>query len=282
MKAPAFRYHRAESLDHGLELIREFGGMGKFMAGGQSLMPMMNLRLAAAEHVVDIGQVAALRETRQAGQRFVIGAGVTHAMIEDGKVRDSARGYLQRVAGGIAYRGVRNKGTIGGSLAHADPAADWPASLCALDAVAVIRGADGDREVPIGEFQRGLMETALAEDEILVGVSLPELTGKARWSYRKFCHKVGEFAHSICAVVHDPELKIANVVLGAVGDKPVRLPTLSQYLAQGMGAGALKGSEYLEALKRDLTDSAGLAPDTYDYQLHQTIATRALAEALQK
>lgn len=282
MKAPAFRYHRAESLEHGLELIRDFGGMGKFMAGGQSLMPMMNLRLAAAEHLVDIGGLPVLRETRQVGNRFFVGAGVTHAMIEDGKVRDSARGYLQRVAGGIAYRGVRNKGTIGGSLAHADPAADWPTALCALDAVAVIRGADGEREVPIAQFQRGLMETAIGEDEVLVGVLLPELTGKARTSYRKFCRKVGEFAHSICAVAHDPELKLANVVLGAVGDKPVRLPTLSNYVAQGMGAGALKGSEYAAALKRDLTEAAGLAADTYDYQLHQTIATRALAEALQK
>lgn len=282
MKAPAFRYHRAESLEHGLELIRSFEGTGKFMSGGQSLIPMMNLRLAAPEHLVDIGSIAALRETREAGPRLFVGAGVTHAMIEDGKVRDSSRGYLQRVASGIAYRGVRNKGTIGGSLANADPSADWPAALCALDAVAVIRGSEGEREVPMAQFQRGLMETALSEDELLVGVLLPELSGRARWSYRKFCHKVGEFAHSICAVVHDPELRLANVVLGAVGEKPVPLPTLSQYVAQGMDAGALNGAEYRAALRRDLTEAAGLAPDTYEYQLHQTIATRSLGEALQK
>lgn len=282
MKAPAFRYHRAASLEEALELIRGFAGSGKFMSGGQSLMPMMNLRLAAAEHLVDIGSIPALRETRQNGRHFFIGAGVTHAMIEDGKVRDSAGGFLQRVAGGIAYRGVRNKGTVGGSLAHADPAADWPAALCALDVVVVVRGADGEREVPILQFQRGLMETALADDELLAGVLLPELSARARWSYRKFCYKVGEFAHSICAVVHDPELKLSNVVLGAVGDKPVRLPTLSDYVAQGMAVGALKGSEYAAALRQDLSEIAGLTPDSYDYQLHQTITMRALTEALKK
>lgn len=282
MKAPAFRYHRAESLDRALQLLRDFGGTGKLMAGGQSLMPMMNLRLASAEHLVDIGGIAALRETRPVGQRFFVGAGVTHAMIEDGKVRDSARGYLAHVAGGIAYRSVRNRGTLGGSLAHADPAGDWPIALRALDAVAVIRAADGEREVPIAQFQRGLMETAIAEDELLAGVLLAELTPKARWAYRKFCHKVGEFAHSVCAVVHDPELALANVVLGATSDKPVRLPTLSDSLARGLRARDLVGPEFGDALRQDLTGAAGLDPQTYDYQLHKTIVTRSLAEALQK
>jgi carbon-monoxide dehydrogenase medium subunit len=282
MKAPPFKYHRATSVQHGLELIREFGGSGKFMSGGQTLMPMMNLRLAAAEHLVDIGGLPELRETREAGRRVFVGGGVTHAMVEDGKVPDPARGLLAHVAAGIAYRSVRNRGTIAGSLAHADPAADWPCALRALDAVAVIREAGAERELPIADFQRGLMETALAEDELLVGVLLPELSPKARWAYRKFCHKVGEFAHSLCAVVHDPELALANVVLGAVSDKPVRLPTVSGYVAQGMSANALNGVEYAGALRKDLTEAAGLAPATYDYQLHQTIVTRSLAEALQK
>jgi carbon-monoxide dehydrogenase medium subunit len=282
MKAPAFQYHRATSLEQGLELVRSFGGTGKFMAGGQTLMPMMNLRLAAAEHLVDIGGLAELRVTRQAGRRAFFGAGVTHAMVEDGKVRDSAQGYLTHVAGGIAYRSVRNRGTMGGSLAHADPAADWPCALRALDAVAVIRSVDGERELPLADFQRGIMETALAEDELLVGVQLPELSAKARWAYRKFCHKVGEFAHSICAVVHDPELGLANVVLGAAADKPVRLPTLSDYLAKGIDLRALEGVEYKSALRQDLVEAAGLDAQTYDYQLHQTIVTRSLAEALQK
>jgi aerobic carbon-monoxide dehydrogenase medium subunit len=282
MKAPAFRYHRAESLEQALELMRECAGSGKFMAGGQSLMPMMNLRLASPEHLIDISGIAALRETRQADGRFFVGAGVTHAMVEDGKIRDGARGYLAHVAAGIAYRGVRNKGTVGGSLAHADPAADWPTALRALDAVAVVRSATGEREVPIAQFQLGLMETAVAEGELLAGVFLPQLSPRARWAYRKFCHKSGEFAHSICAVVHDPEAALANVVLGAAGDKPVRLPAVSQYVAQGMDANALKGVEYDAALRKDLTDGAGLDPQTYDYQLHKTIVTRSLAEALRK
>jgi carbon-monoxide dehydrogenase medium subunit len=282
MKAPPFHYHRAASVQHGLELIREFAGTGKFMAGGQTLMPMMYLRLAAAEHLVDIGGLPELREAREAGRGVFVGGGVTHAMIEDGKVRDPARGLLAHVAAGIAYRSVRNRGTMAGSLAHADPAADWPCALRALDAVAVIRGAGVERELPIADFQRGLMETALAEEELLVGVLLPELSPKARWAYRKFCHKVGEFAHSICAVVHDPESGVANVVLGAAADKPVRLANLCDYLAHGMSAHAVGGAEYAGALRKDLTEAVGLDPTTYDYQLHQTIVTRSLAEVLQK
>src|SRR5690606_11548791 len=139
----------------------------------QSLLPMMNLRLAMPDTVIDISGSEELRAARHEGDSFFIGAGVTHAMIEDAKVEDVARGYLQHVARGIAYRSVRNRGTLGGSLAHPDPAADWPSALLALDAVAVIRGESGLREMPLRDFQVGLMETGLGEYDILLGVRLP-------------------------------------------------------------------------------------------------------------
>lgn len=265
MKAAALTYHRAESIPHAIELARRYDGAAKLMAGGQSLMPMMNLRMSAAEQVIDISGIAALRDCRPVGDRFFLGAGVTHAMIEDGRVDDPTRGYLRHVARGIAYRSVRNRGTVGGSLAHADPAADWPAALLALDAAAVIEGPEGSREVPLAEFQRGLMETCLAPAEVLKGVLVPRLSPGARWSYKKFCRKVGEFAHSIAAVVLDPALGMANVVVGAVGGKPVRV-------AQGLSTNG-------KLLREDLAAATGVDPSSYEFQLHRTIVMRAVAEA---
>jgi carbon-monoxide dehydrogenase medium subunit len=261
VKAAPVTYHRAQSIAQAIELTARYDGTAKLMAGGQSLMPMMNLRMSFAEQVIDISGIAALRESGFFEDRFFMGAGVTHAMIEDGRVEDPTRGYLRHVAGGIAYRSVRNRGTVGGSLAHADPAADWPAALRALDAVAVIEGPDGERQVPLAEFQRGLMETALGAAEVLKGVLLPRLSGKARWSYKKFCRKAGEFAHSIAAVVVDPSLGIANVVVGAIGGKPLRL-SMDEKL-----------------LRHEL--AAVVEPSSYEFQLHCTIAKRALAEATQ-
>jgi carbon-monoxide dehydrogenase medium subunit len=259
VKAAPLTYHRADSIAHAIELAGRYDGTAKLLAGGQSLMPMMNLRMALAEHVIDISGVAALRECRSMGERYFIGAGVTHAMIEDGRIDDPTRGYLRHVAAGIAYRSVRNRGTLGGSLAHADPAADWPTALRALDAIAVIEGARGERQVPLAQFQRGLMETALGAGEVLKGVLVPKLSPRGRWSYKKFTRKVGEFAHSIAAVVIDPSVGISNVVVGAVGGKPVRLaPPVTD---------------------EQLVASTGLDKGSYEFQLHRTIVRRAVAEA---
>ncbi|WP_151447347.1 FAD binding domain-containing protein [Lacisediminimonas profundi] len=282
MKAGKLTYHHADSIDSALALNRRFEGMGKFMAGGQSLMPMMNLRMAFADQVIDISRIAALREVKAVGDKLFIGAGITHAMIEDGKVEDPARGYLRHVAAGIAYRSIRNRGTVGGSLAHADPAADWPTALRALDAVAVIRGADGTREVTLAEFQVSVMETSLADGELLQGVLLPRLSPGARWAYQKFCHKVGEFAHSIGAVVFDPAAGIVNVVLGAVGGKPVRLAKVSARLADGLDAQEVASSGFMTLLEQDLAASTSLDPASYDFQVHKTIIKRAVMETLKK
>jgi len=266
VKAARLTYHRAASLPQAMALARELDGTAKLLAGGQSLVPMMNLRMAFAEQLIDIAAIPALREARWIGEKFLIGAGATHAMLEDGKVADPCRGYLRHVAAGIAYRSVRNRGTVGGSLAHADPAADWPAALLALGAAVLIAGARGEREMPLADFQRGVMDTALEPGEILQGVLVPRLSERARWAYLKFCRKAGEFAHSIAAVVVDPVLGLSNVVLGAVGGKPVRLARVSDELG-------------LDGLESDLS-AAGLEPGSYERQLHRTMVTRAIRQAL--
>ena len=282
MKAASIVYNRAGSLEEAINIAKAVDGTPKYIAGGQSLMPMMNLRLAMSDGLIDISDIAALRETRRTGDKLFIGAAITHASIEDGKVEDTTQGYLRHVAAGIAYRAVRNKGTVGGSLVHADPAADWPTAMLALDAIAVIMGDDGNRNVPLADFQLGLMETCLGNTELLLGVLVPELSAEARWSYTKFTRKSGEFAHSIGAVVIDPRSNLANVVLGAAASKPVVMRRLSERLTEGLSADEATSSALQRLLEQDLSDATQSEPESYEFHLHKTIVTRALVEALKK
>jgi carbon-monoxide dehydrogenase medium subunit len=252
------------------------------MAGGQSLMPMMSLRLIFSEEVIDISQLPDLKKCFATKERFFIGSGVTHAMIEDGKIEDPTHGYLQHVAQGIAYRGVRNKGTIGGSIVNADPAADWPTALLALGASVMIKTHAEEIETPIGDFQCGLMQTSLKETDLVKGVFVPFLSEKAKWSYVKFCHKVGEFAHSIAAIVIDPELRIFNAILGAAGDKPVLLPHLSKYLSSANIKNADLDKDLNDLLDSDLLENTFHLSSSYEFNLHRSIVKKAVMEALKK
>ncbi len=264
MKAAKIKYLRAGSIDEAIQHTLANDGP-KYMAGGQSMMPMMNLRLAMPGTVIEISDIPALRESRHTDGKLFVGACTTHASVEDGKVEDVARGYLQHVAGGIAYRAVRNRGTVGGSLVHSDPAADWPSALLALGAVAVLVSPEGRRNVPLADFQTGLMETCLGEREILEGVLLPVLSAKARWGYTKFCRKNGEFSHSIGAVVIDPANGLANALL-----------------ASGLQAADVGNKAFEAAIASDLGEVTDHAPDSYEYHLHKTMVTRAITEALNK
>ncbi|MBV9459414.1 MAG: FAD binding domain-containing protein, partial [Bradyrhizobium sp.] len=143
MKAAAFAYQRPSDLMAALALMAEAKETTKIIAGGQSLVPMLNLRLVQPELIVDIAGLAELKQAEQRGDELVIGACVTHGDIEDGRIPDVTRGAMQRVASAIAYRAVRNRGTIGGSLSHADPAADWVSALPALGAKVRLRSVNG-------------------------------------------------------------------------------------------------------------------------------------------
>ncbi len=222
MKAAAFDYRRADSAEQAVALLADpaWDGMAKVCGGSQSLGPMLNLRLAQPTALVDLSRIESLRGFAVDGGVLRIGAAVTHARIEDGVLPDVTAGLLPHVAAGIAYRAVRNRGTLGGSLAHADPAADWVSTMCLLDAGIVLVGATGARRVPAGDFFLAPFTTALAEDEIVVAVELPCFSAAARWAYRKTCRKPGEFAEGIAAAWRDPVQGIARVVLGALDGMP--------------------------------------------------------------
>src|SRR5712664_1013540 len=141
MKAAAFAYERPADLNAALALMADADGMTKIIAGGQSLGPMLNLRLVEPDLMIDISSLDELKQASRIGDDLVLGACVTHSDIEDGRIPDVTQGAMARVAAGIAYRAVRNRGTIGGSLSHADPAADWPLALAALGATILVRGS---------------------------------------------------------------------------------------------------------------------------------------------
>jgi carbon-monoxide dehydrogenase medium subunit len=222
MKPVAFDYAAAASAAAASTLLTQAEG-AKPIAGGQSLGPMLNLRLARPSAVVDVSRAADMRGARDEGEAILYGGAVTHAEIEDGVVPDATPGWLAAVAGRIAYRAVRNRGTIGGSLAHADPAADWVNVLTALGGEVLVAGKNGSRTVALSDFFTGPFATVLGENEVIAGVRVRKRGPDARWGYWKFCLKVGDFAKASAAVLLDPARNETRVLLGAIERPPVLL-----------------------------------------------------------
>lgn len=266
MKAANFAYARPATCAEAAALLHDSDGMGKILGGGQSLGPMMNLRLAQPELLVDVRAIAVLRECTVATDAVTFGAGITHAAIEDGLVADPTRGLMPYVASGIAYRAVRNRGTLGGSLAHADPAADWVNLMALLDAQYLLQGPDGARTVANTDWMIGAFTTALQEDEILTAVRIPVLLPSAHWSYYKFNRKTGEFAEAIAAFVDDPQRGVRRGLIGATDGTPYVIADAAPLLD---GWDATFADAQLQA--------AGLTPDTYEYRVHAVALSRAAA-----
>lgn len=266
MKAAAFDYASPSSARDACALLAAGDGMAKPIGGGQSLGPMLNLRLAQPASLVDLGRIEMLCQARDLGDAVRLGAGVTHATIEDGLVPDPTGGFMRRVAGGIAYRAVRNRGTIGGSLAHADPAADWVTTMRLLDAVYLIEGASGAREVASADFMQAAFTTALGDSDVLVGVRIAKCSPSARFGYFKFCRKVGEFAEAIGAVMLDPARGVRHAVIGATAGAP--------HLVEDID-GVLRGDA--DAIAAEVR-AAGCG-DAYELQMHSVALLRAVKEA---
>ncbi|MBR0857066.1 FAD binding domain-containing protein [Bradyrhizobium liaoningense] len=221
MKPAPFAYERPRDIDAALSMLAASNGSAKIIAGGQSLGPMLNLRLVQPELVVDISGLAELKRADVCGSELVLGALVTHSDIEDGRIADVTRGAMRGVAANIAYRAVRNRGTIGGSLSHADPAADWISALSALGARVTLRSLGGARTMAVEAFVVGALESALHDGEIVEAVHVPARPDSAHWGYAKSCRKTGEFADAIGAVLVDPTAASARVVIGAIDTTPI-------------------------------------------------------------
>ena len=231
MKPVDFTYHVAASVDDALERLAAGGDGAKLIGGGQSLGPMLNLRLSRPRELIDISSVETMRGIESTRESVVAGAAATHAEIEDRTASDPIEHAMREVAAGIAYRAVRNRGTIGGSIVHADPAADWTSFLLCADARIHIRGVAGERNVRMQDFTHAAYTTTVARDEIVTRIEIPRTSERARFGFYKLCRKTGELAEAMGAVLVDPERRCCRVVAGAVGAKAVLLPAAAQSLA---------------------------------------------------
>jgi carbon-monoxide dehydrogenase medium subunit len=275
MKPAPFAYERPRDLAAALAAIAG-EGVTKIIAGGQSLGPMLNLRLVAPDLIVDIGGLAELKHVERVGDELMIGACVTHADIEDGRIPDVTRGAMQRVASAIAYRAVRNRGTVGGSLSHADPSADWISALTALGAMVTLRSAAGARSVAMKDFVLGALETALRPGEMIESVRVPAMSASARWGYVKACRKTGEFAHAIGAVLIDPDASTARIVIGAVEAEPVVIDDATELFGGRIGGDF--GGTFDPRVADRILAKAGIA-DAADRHIHVAVLRKAIAEA---
>jgi carbon-monoxide dehydrogenase medium subunit len=276
MKPAPFSYERLRDLKSALSMLAAANGSAKVIAGGQSLGPMLNLRLVQPELVVDISGLAELKQAEISGGELVLGALITHADIEDGRTADVTRGAMRGVAANIAYRAVRNRGTIGGSLSHADPAADWISALAALGARVTLRSLAGARTMPVEAFVVGALESALHAGEIVEAVRVPARTVSAHWGYAKSCRKTGEFAHAIGAVLVDPAAASARVVIGAIDTVPIVLTDAAELFGGRIAA------DYKQRFDIRVADAllakVGI-DDVTQRHIHVSVLKRAVHEA---
>ena len=274
MKPAPFAYERPDNLDVAIRSLAEAGPEARLLGGGQTLGPMLNLRLAAPARIIDLGSVGSLKRIERQRATLTIGAGVTHAMIEDRTDASPTGRLLSYVASTIAFRAIRNRGTIGGSLAHADPAADWVTTTVLLDAQISLVGPSGARRVQAREFFKGAFSTDLRPGEIIEAIDIVELSDEARWGYYKICRKVGEFPEAIGAVVLDPARQIARIIAGALEGPPVSLQGLAATVAQD-GLAAADSAAVKRALGRAVPGLGAI-----DLQIHATAVRRAVSQAI--
>jgi carbon-monoxide dehydrogenase medium subunit len=224
MKAAALAYARAASVNDALELLASHGDRAKVLSGGQSLIPAMNLRLISPELLVDIGGIAELREISVRGDTLRIGALARHVDLRCSPEVAAHAPLLVEAVGEIAHPAIRNRGTLGGSLAHADPAAELPACMVALGATIIARGKDGERRIAAGDFFRGIFQTAMSAEELLVAVDLPIAQNGSVHYFQEFARRHGDFAIAglaAQAIVEDGMFSSLRLAFFGVGDRPV-------------------------------------------------------------
>ena len=280
MTPSAFDYVRPATLPDALAALSQYGDSAKLIAGGHSLLPMMKLRMSAPQVLVDINELADLHGISIGRSEVVIGAATTHATLEHHKELASVLPLVGAVAHQIADPTVRNRGTIGGSLAHADPSADWPAAVLALDAAIDVIGSRGKRTIAARDFFKGLFETSLATDEVIVAVRVPVMAD-ARAAYRKFRHPASGYAVAGIAVVASvvrSECKDVRIAATGLADHQFRVP---------VAEAALKGKSVKAAhIDQAVADAfAGVSPledrfadARYRLQLARTMLRRALSD----
>jgi len=230
-----FDYRRADSADEAIALLDEYGDDAKLLAGGHSLLPLMKLRLASPAVLIDIGRLRELSYVRDAGDHIAIGALTRHRDVETSVLLRAEVPLLAHAASQVGDPQVRHRGTIGGSIAHGDPASDLPAVVLALGGTLVARGsagAGGERTIPATEFFRGFLECELTPTELLTEIRVPKV-GKAGWSFQKFNRRAQDWAIVGVAAVRNGQTGVALVNMGTT---PIRATAVESAVAGGASA----------------------------------------------
>jgi aerobic carbon-monoxide dehydrogenase medium subunit len=284
MKASAFAYARATSVDNALELLHAHGDRAKVLSGGQSLMPAMNLRLIAPDLIVDIGGLADLRGIVLQGTMLRIGALTRHVELLRSPEIDSFAPLLGEAVAHIAHPAIRNRGTIGGSLAHADPASELPACMLALNGTVIVRGPGGERRIAAGDFFQGIFRTALAADELLVAVELPILREDSAYFFHEFARRHGDYAIAglaAQAVIEDGIFVDLRMGFFGIADRPVLARAADKLVSKVVTSGLLADASDMlgEELEPDEDQQASAATRRH---LAKVLLTRGVATLLRR
>lgn len=285
MKPAAFEYHRPASVDDAVRLLAELGDDAKILAGGQSLVPMLAMRLAYFDHLIDVSRLGELQGIERRGDELWIGAGTTEAAVG---VSDQVRQdvpLLTRVTPFVGHFQIRNRGTLGGSVAHADAAGEYPAVALTLDAVMEVASPRGRREIAAADFFAGVWETTMDSDEMLTGVRFPVWDGRCGFGVEEFSRRHGDFAiaGALVAVRLDDADRVSRCAIGLLGlGSTVRRATAAEVVAVGRPIGELVPEEIGEAAMKGLDDVPNDLQGSASYRLKvgATMAARAWTQAI--
>lgn len=286
MKPAPFQYVAAQSVEHAISLLTEYGPSAKIIAGGQSLVPMMNYRLARPDWLVDINRIPELAGIAAKGEFLRVGSLTRYIALEKSETVRRLAPLLSQILPHIAHAAIRNRGTIGGSICHADPAAEMPVAMLALDAVFEIRGPAGTRRVPADDFFVGQMTTQIEPDEVLVAIEIPNMRPEDTSGFSEFARRRGDFALASAAVVlRFSGSRLSDHVRIAIGG-------LSQRAQRAMKAEALLNgqtltSDLIEKVAQTAAEEVEAGSDlhateTYRRSLIATQVKQALAGAIDR
>jgi aerobic carbon-monoxide dehydrogenase medium subunit len=277
----AFDYEVAESVDHAIELLGQHGEDSKLIAGGHSLIPIMRLRLAAPSVLIDLDRLEDLRYVRDEGDHLAIGALTRHRDVHNNELVQEHCGIVGYTAGLLGDPSVQHRGTIGGTLAHGDPAGDMPAVISALEGTLVIQGPNGERTVPASDFFQDYLFTDLEPDEVVTEVRVPKLDQNTGWSYKKFSRRSQDWAIvGVAAVVEksDGNIDSARIGLTSMGSTPIRASTVEEALSGASPDGIASAAD--SAAEGTAPSSDDAASAEFRKHLARVWTRRAVEEAL--
>jgi carbon-monoxide dehydrogenase medium subunit len=279
----AFDYEVAESVDHAIELLGQYGEDARLLAGGHSLIPLMRLRLAVPTALIDLGRLDDLRYVRDEGDYLAIGALTRHREIHNNELVKEHCGILGYTAGLLGDPSVQHRGTIGGTLAHGDPAGDMPSVMCALEGELVIQGSDGERTVSALDFFKDYLFTDIEPQEVVTEVRVPKLGSNTGWSYKKFSRRSQDWAIvGVAAVVEksDGNIGSARIGLTSMGSTPLRASAAEEALSGASPDQVVEAANSADEGTSPASDDAASAE--FRRHLARVWTRRAVEEALNR